>query len=179
MFGRESGLHIFQTCEEIPFDTKRPIRDQSMRFMYPVAIKKLHPDARIPTYGSAEAAGADLYARLDDDVTIQPNERAVITCGIALGLKEGLEGQVRSRSGLAAKFGIAVINSPGTIDSDYRGEVMVTLINHGEVPFVVKHHDRIAQLVVSPVARIMFCEVDELGETARGAGGIGSTGYRS
>jgi len=151
---------------------------QKIKMMFQAKIKKLHPDAKIPTYGSEQAAGADLYARLDKDVIIFPGEYKIIPCGIALALYEGFEGQVRPRSGLAARYGITVLNAPGTIDSDYRGEVMVTLINHGEDQFTVKHHDRIAQLVVSPVLQTAFIETETLDETVRGANGLGSTGFR-
>jgi dUTP pyrophosphatase len=129
-----------------------------------------------PRYASDGAAGLDLAAALDAPMTIGPGERALVPTGIAISLQVGHEGQVRPRSGLAAKFGITVLNSPGTIDEDYRGEVKVILQNHGSEPFVVNHGDRIAQLVVAPVTRVTVILTDALDETTRGAGGFGSTG---
>jgi dUTP pyrophosphatase len=139
-------------------------------------VKKLRPDAMEPRYASDGAAGLDLAAALDAPMTIGPGERALVPTGIAISLQVGHEGQVRPRSGLAAKFGITVLNSPGTIDEDYRGEVKVILQNHGSEPFVVNHGDRIAQLVVAPVTRVTVILTDALDETTRGAGGFGSTG---
>lgn len=147
-----------------------------IKMMFQVSAKKLRPEAKLPTYGSEQAAGADLYACLGNDLTIPPGERVIVRCGFAIALADGLEAQVRPRSGLAAKYGITVLNAPGTIDSDYRGEIMVTLINHGRESFTVKHHDRIAQMVIAPVLQTKFVEVETLDETIRGANGIGSTG---
>ncbi|MGZ3411392.1 MAG: dUTP diphosphatase [Xanthobacteraceae bacterium] len=135
-------------------------------------------DLPLPAYQSAQAAGLDLVAAVPANapVTIAPGTRALVPTGIAIALPEGTEAQVRPRSGLAAKNGVTVLNSPGTIDADYRGEVGVILINHGAEPFVVMRGMRIAQLVVAPVAHATLREVDTLDDTARGGGGYGSTG---
>jgi len=134
----------------------------------------------LPQPQSVGAAGADLRAAIgaEDEVEIAPGAWALIPCGFAMGLPAGFEGQVRPRSGLAAQHGVTVLNAPGTIDADYRGEVKVILVNHGEAAFVVRRGDRVAQLVVAPVVRFSLHEVDSLDETARGAGGFGSTGAR-
>ncbi|MER2606465.1 MAG: dUTP diphosphatase [Siculibacillus sp.] len=132
----------------------------------------------LPAYQSADAAGFDLVAALAEDgpVTLAPMARAMVPTGLVLEIPSGFEGQVRPRSGLAAKHGVTVLNTPGTIDADYRGEVKVILINLGEAPFTIARGERIAQLVVAPVTRVRLVEVDALGETARGTGGFGSTG---
>jgi dUTP pyrophosphatase len=139
----------------------------------------------LPAYQTAGAAGADLVAAIDASVagvvdgalTIAPGAWAVVPCGFAMALPEGWEAQVRPRSGLAARFGVTVLNAPGTIDSDYRGEVAVPLINHGAAPFVVRRGDRIAQLVLAPVTRAVWAPVEGgLPATARGGAGFGSTG---
>jgi len=122
------------------------------------------------------AAGLDLAAALDSSMTIAPGDRALVPTGLALAIPPGFEGQVRPRSGLAVKHGVTCLNSPGTIDADYRGEVKVLLINHGREPFVVQNGERIAQLVIAPVTRAQLAEVTELPDSARGAGGFGSTG---
>jgi dUTP pyrophosphatase len=135
--------------------------------------------AATPTYATEGAAGLDLEACLDGPVHLEPGERAAIPTGLALALPSGHEGSVRPRSGLAKRHGVTVVNAPGTIDEDYRGEVAVLLINLGQEPYTVKHGDRIAQLVVAPVTRVCVETVDtlsELGETERGEGGFGSTG---
>jgi dUTP pyrophosphatase len=131
-----------------------------------------------PQQQSAGAAGVDLLAALgvSEELSILPGERALVPCGFAMALPQGYEAQVRPRSGLAAKHGVTVLNAPGTIDADYRGEVKVVLINHGEEPFAIKRGDRIAQLVVMPVALAEFNERESLDDTARGSGGFGSTG---
>lgn len=129
-----------------------------------------------PAYKTDGAAGMDLCAALAQPVAIDPGERRLIPTGWAMAIPAGYEGQVRPRSGLALRHGITVLNAPGTIDADYRGEVAVVLINHGHERFVVRPNDRIAQLVVCPVARAELAEVSCLDETARGAGGYGSTG---
>jgi dUTP pyrophosphatase len=135
------------------------------------------PGARIPDYRSEEAAGADLGALLQSsDIVLAPGERAAVPTGLRIELPKGWEAQVRPRSGLALKNGVTCLNSPGTIDSDYRGEVKVILINLGAEPFTIRSGDRIAQLVVAPVARARFLAVDELKESERGVGGFGSTG---
>jgi len=118
----------------------------------------------------------DLAAAVPASITLAPGARALIPCGFSIAVPDGFEAQVRPRSGLAARHGVTVINAPGTIDSDYRGEVMVALINLGEAPFVVERGMRIAQLLVAPVPRVTWSEVDELPPTARGAGGFGHTG---
>jgi dUTP pyrophosphatase len=135
-------------------------------------------DLPLPAYHSALAAGLDLLAAVaaDAPVTIAPGAHALIPTGIAIALPAGSEAQVRPRSGLAAKHGVTVLNSPGTIDADYRGEVGVILINHGAAPFVVTRGLRIAQLVIASVARATLHEVATLDDTARGSGGFGSTG---
>lgn len=133
-------------------------------------------DLPLPRYATAGAAGLDLPAAVDGELVIAPGARAVVPSGFALELPPGYEAQVRPRSGLALRHGIVLPNAPGTIDSDYRGEVRVILWNTGAEPFVLKRGDRIAQLVVAPVARAEWVEVDALGETARSAGGFGHTG---
>jgi dUTP pyrophosphatase len=132
----------------------------------------------LPAYETEGAAGMDLRAALPEDapVTLQPGERQMIPTGLSMAIPEGYEVQVRPRSGLAAKHGLTCLNSPGTVDSDYRGELKVILINLGQDAFVVKRGERIAQMVVVPVTRGVFQEVDVLPETVRGAGGFGSTG---
>ncbi|MEO6395037.1 MAG: dUTP diphosphatase [Devosia sp.] len=132
----------------------------------------------LPAHQSDGAAGVDLLAALDssEPVTIAPGKRAIIPCGFSIALPSGYEAQVRPRSGLAAKHGVTVLNAPGTIDADYRGEVKVILVNHGETDFVVRRGERIAQLVVAPVSAVAFEVRDELDETLRNAGGFGSTG---
>jgi dUTP pyrophosphatase len=122
------------------------------------------------------AAGMDLAASVDSDITIAPGERALVGSGVAIALPRGYEAQVRPRSGLALKHGVTVLNAPGTIDEDYRGEIKVLLINHGQEPFVVKAGERIAQLVIAAVARVRLDEQATLDETVRGAGGYGHTG---
>ena len=132
-----------------------------------------HP---LPHYQTEHAAGMDLYAHLPEEVTLHPLERSLIPTGIYLELLPGYEAQVRPRSGMAYKHGITVLNSPGTIDADYRGEVKVLLVNLSNEPYTVTHGDRIAQMVVAAHEQVTWQEVDRLSETARGAGGYGSTG---
>lgn len=143
-----------------------------------VEIKRLphNEDLPLPAYETAGAAGMDLRAA--EAVTLRPGARHLVPTGLSIALPEGYEAQVRPRSGLAVKHGVTVLNSPGTIDSDYRGEVKVPLINHGQDDFVIARGDRIAQMVIAPVTRATWSEVDTLGETARGAGGFGSSGHR-
>ena len=141
-------------------------------------IKKLDEKATLPTYGSALAAGADLYACLDEPVTIAPNETKLIHTGLAMAIPEGLAGLIYARSGLASKRGLAPANKVGVVDSDYRGEVMVALHNHGTAPQTVEHGERIAQLVLTPVVTASFALVDDLDKTERGEGGFGSTGTK-
>ncbi|MDR0387562.1 MAG: dUTP diphosphatase [Treponema sp.] len=142
----------------------------------PVRVSKADPAARLPEYATAGAAGADLRACLQAPVCVPPLGRARIPTGLVLEIPAGYEGQVRPRSGLAFKQGITVLNSPGTIDSDYRGEVSVIIINLGDTDVTVKDGDRIAQLIIAPVYRVSFTEARELSETDRGSGGFGSTG---
>ena len=141
-------------------------------------IKKLRDTAKIPTYGSEFSAGADLYACLDEAITVAPSETRLVPTGLALEIPEGLVGLIYARSGLASKKGLAPANKVGVIDSDYRGEVMVALHNHGSVPQTVEGGERIAQIVFAPYYAADFTVVDELGDTARGSGGFGSTGTK-
>jgi dUTP pyrophosphatase len=141
-----------------------------------VSFRRLSSSAHVPAYQSDGAAGLDLHAALDAPMTLEPGAIAIVPTGLALAIPVGFEGQVRPRSGLATKHGITVPNAPGTIDSDYRGELKVALINLGRAPFVVEHGMRVAQLVIAPVARATLVEQEDLGDTARGAGGFGSTG---
>ena len=143
-----------------------------------IRIKKLNDTATLPTYGSAYAAGADLYALSDTDVTIEPGQTVLIHTGIALELPIGYAGLIYARSGLASKKGLAPANKVGVIDCDYRGEVMVALHNHGTIAQTVSGGERIAQLVITPYITATFLEADELSDTARGAGGFGSTGTK-
>lgn len=130
----------------------------------------------LPAYETALSAGMDLRANLEQSIIINPHERALIPTGLFIALPEGYEAQIRPRSGLAAKHGITVLNSPGTIDADYRGEIKVLLINHSEEPFEIKDSERIAQMVIAAYTRVEWEETDELDETTRGAGGFGHTG---
>ncbi|HEY0613792.1 MAG TPA: dUTP diphosphatase [Candidatus Elarobacter sp.] len=130
----------------------------------------------LPLYMTEGAAGADVVAAVRSDVVLAPGERALVPTGFALEIPPGYEVQIRPRSGLAAKHGVTLLNSPGTIDSDYRGPVGVLLVNHGREPFVVRRGDRVAQLVVAPVVRAVFREAEMLAASARGEGGFGSTG---
>lgn len=143
-----------------------------------IKVKRLGTgtDVRLPCYMSEHASGMDLFAHLPKDVVLNPGERHLIPTGIAVAIPEGYEGQIRPRSGLAIRDGIGIVNSPGTIDSDYRGEIKIILINLGEEPFVVKTGTRIAQLVLTPVVRAEMDEVVELPETRRNEGGFGHTG---
>ena len=139
-------------------------------------VKRLREDATVPTYATERAAGLDLSAALDGPMTIAAGGRAAVPTGLAIELPSGTEGQVRPRSGIALRHGVTVLNAPGTIDEDYRGEVCVLLVNLGDEAFVVEPGDRIAQLVVAPIARVGCDLIEVLDETARGAGGFGSTG---
>ena len=130
----------------------------------------------LPSYATADAAGLDLLAAVEDAIELAPGARRLVPTGISIALPPGYEAQLRPRSGLALKHGVTLLNSPGTIDADYRGEVGVILINLGEVPFRLQRGDRIAQLVIAPVARLAWRESEALPESARGAGGFGSTG---
>jgi dUTP pyrophosphatase len=133
-------------------------------------------DLELPAYQSAGAAGLDLVAALDDEVILDPGARTLVPTGVAIALPDGYEAQVRPRSGLAARHGVTVLNAPGTVDADYRGEVKVLLINLGEAPFAIRRGLRVAQLVVAPVARVAWRERATLPQSVRDAGGFGSTG---
>lgn len=130
----------------------------------------------LPAYQTALSAGADLRAAIEASVELGPGERVVVRCGFAMALPAGWEAQVRPRSGLAVRHGVTVLNAPGTIDADYRGEVMVPLINLGADPFVIRRGERIAQMVIAPVHQVRWQRVDHLDDTERGSGGFGSTG---
>ena len=144
--------------------------------MKSIHVKKLSANAILPTYGSAEAAGADLYACLDQSVTIQPGETAWIPTGIALEVPKGCAGLIYARSSMGVKRGLAPANKVGVIDSDYRGEIRVVLLNHGKEAQTVEHGERVAQMLITPVLTPAYEEVAELDDTARGMGGFGSTG---
>jgi dUTP pyrophosphatase len=141
-----------------------------------VRFVKLRPGALAPRYMSAGAAGLDLASGADEAIEIAPGARAAVPTGLAFEIPPGFEGQVRPRSGLAFKHGVTCLNTPGTIDADYRGEMKVILVNHGEEDFVIRRGERIAQLVIAPVVQAVWAEVDSLDDTVRGAGGFGSTG---
>ena len=141
-----------------------------------IRVKKLNENAILPTYGSAEAAGADLYACLDAPVTVQPGETAWIPTGIALEVPKGCAGLVYARSSLGVKRGLAPANKVGVIDSDYRGQIHVVLLNHGKTEQTIQHGERIAQFLITPVLTPAYEEAEELSDTDRGAGGFGSTG---
>lgn len=143
-----------------------------------IAVKKLDESAVLPTYGSEYAGGADLYALVNGDVVIQPNETKFIHTGLAMEIPEGYVGLVYARSGLACKRGLAPANKVGVIDADYRGEVMVALHNHSNQAQTIAAGERIAQLVIAPFLKVDFEETEELSETVRGAGGFGSTGRK-
>lgn len=133
-------------------------------------------DLPLPEYATSQSAGVDLMAAIDADIVLKPMQRALVPTGIAIALPAGFEAQVRPRSGLALKNGIGVVNSPGTIDADYRGEIKVILINFGEENFTVTRGARIAQMVIAPVCQVAWQQAESLDETARSAGGFGSTG---
>ncbi len=149
-----------------------------MAIVVSVAIKRLEhaSDLPLPAYQTSQSAGMDLCAAISTDVVIEPGAYTMVPTGFAIALPSGFEAQVRPRSGLAAKNGVTVLNTPGTIDADYRGEISVILINHGKTAFTVTRGMRIAQLVVAPVRTVMLEEKENLDDTARGAGGFGSTG---
>ena len=145
-----------------------------------VSIKQLpHGEGMpLPSYQTPDAAGMDLLAAIPDDqpLTLSPGQRGLVPTGLVIALPAGFEAQVRPRSGLAARHGVTVLNAPGTIDADYRGEIAVLLINHGEAPFSIRRGERIAQMVVAPVSQVELVETEALPATSRGAGGFGSTG---
>jgi len=144
--------------------------------MEAIRVKRIKENAIMPTYGSLEAAGADLYACLPEPVTIEPGQSVFIPTGLAMELPTGYAGLIYARSGLACKRGLAPANKVGVVDSDYRGEFMIVLHNHGSAPQTIEHGERIAQLVITPVFTPGFTEVSELTDTQRSGGGFGSTG---
>lgn len=147
-----------------------------MSIALPVRILPHGAGLALPAYQTADSAGLDLVAAVEAEMVLQPGERALVPTGLAIALPSGYEAQIRPRSGLAFKHGMTVLNSPGTVDADYRGEVKVLMINLGQEPFTVKRGERIAQMVVAPVTQIAWQPVEDLDETARGVGGFGSTG---
>ena len=144
--------------------------------MVKVLVKKLHPKVQLPSYKTQGSSGMDLMAFIESPIKISPNNSALIPTGISVAISNDVEIQIRPRSGLAVKSNISVLNTPGTIDSDYRGEIKVILFNYGSKEFVVKNKERIAQMILMPVLKVNFEEVDDLPETLRGSGGFGSTG---
>ena len=143
-----------------------------------VLIRRLHsvPEVTIPQYMTTAAAGMDLHAALDGPLTLAPGQRILVPTGLAMAIPEGYEAQVRPRSGLAWRHGVTLVNAPGTIDADYRGEIGVILINHGQDTVTIQPGERIAQMVFAPVIRAQFIELTELPDTVRGDGGFGHTG---
>lgn len=144
--------------------------------MSSIRVKRLRDGAKLPTYGSAEAAGADLYACISSSITVEPNQTVFVPTGIALEVPAGCAGLIYARSGLACKRGLAPANKVGVIDSDYRGEIIVALHNHGTVAQTVEHGERVAQFLITPVLTPCYEEAEALTDTGRGAGGFGSTG---
>ena len=160
------------TSQTYPYETQK--KPEQIK----VAIKRIRPevDIPLPCYMTEHSAGMDLYADIAEDMTIHPGNRTLVPTGLSIALPDGFEAQIRPRSGLALKHGISLVNSPGTIDSDYRGEIGVILINHGAEPFTVRRGERIAQMIVAPFNRVIWDELSELAVTARGGGGFGHTG---
>ena len=144
--------------------------------MAKVLVKRLDTKVKIPEYKTSGSSGMDLMAFIENSIKILPNTLELIPTGLSIAIPEDLEIQIRPRSGLAAKSSISVLNTPGTIDSDYRGEIKIILFNHGNKDFIVNNNDRIAQMVLTPVIKMELEEVDQLPETVRGSGGFGSTG---
>ena len=144
--------------------------------MIKVLIKKLNPKVELPKYKTEGSSGMDLMALIEKPIKIKPQSSALISTGLSIAIPEDTEVQIRPRSGLAAKSSISVLNTPGTIDSDYRGEIKIILFNHGKEEFTVKNGDRIAQMILMPVLKAEFEEIKELPKTVRGSGGFGSTG---
>ena len=144
--------------------------------MIKVLIKKLSHKAQIPIYKTEGSSGMDLMALTEDKIVIKPNKSTLVPTGLSIAIPNDTEIQIRPRSGLAAKSSISVLNTPGTIDSDYRGELKVILFNHGDKEFIINNGDRIAQMVLVPILKVQFEEVQDLPETIRGSGGFGSTG---
>ena len=141
-----------------------------------VLIKKLNPDVELPVYKTNGASGMDLMAFIEEPIKILPNSSYLVPTGLSIAFSEDYEVQIRPRSGLAVKNNITVLNTPGTIDSDYRGEIKIILFNHGKEDFVINNKDRVAQMILTPVVKMKFEEVDSLPDTLRGEGGFGSTG---
>lgn len=144
--------------------------------MIQVKVKKIHPQAVIPAYMTEHAAGLDLCTVIEEPVVLTTGERTLLPTGLAMEIPPGYEGQVRPRSGLALKKGVALVNSPGTIDADYRGEIGIIVINHGPEPVTFEPDDRVAQLIIAPVSQAALVEVDELSDSDRSSGGFGHTG---
>jgi dUTP pyrophosphatase len=144
--------------------------------MSQILIKRLFKDVSIPKYETSGSSGLDLEAYIDSDIILKPGQRTLVPTGIAVAIPDDLEIQIRPRSGLAFKQGISVLNTPGTIDSDYRGEIKVILINLGQENFTIKKFQRIAQMIISPIIKVTLLETEELPITIRGKGGFGSTG---
>jgi|TARA_B110001452_G_scaffold240093_1_gene221465 dUTP pyrophosphatase len=146
--------------------------------MTKIQIKKLSKSISIPTYKTTGSSGMDIAAHIDNNIIINPGEKALVPTGFSLAIPKGYEVQIRPRSGLAAKKNITVLNTPGTIDADYRGEIKVILINLGKEKFIIENGERIAQMVVCPLVQANLVEVNELSDTGRGSGGFGSTGTK-
>ena len=144
--------------------------------MVKIFIKKLNPSVQMPSYKTNGASGMDLMALLNESINLKPNSSCLVPTGLAIAFSNDFEIQIRPRSGLAAKNNISVLNTPGTIDSDYRGEIKIILFNHGKVNFIINNNDRIAQMVLTPIVKMEIEEINELPETIRGEGGFGSTG---
>ena len=144
--------------------------------MIKVLVKKLNPKAELPKYKTEGSSGMDLMALIEYPITIKSQNSALIPTGLSIAIPEDTEIQIRPRSGLAAKSNISVLNTPGTIDSDYRGEIKIILFNHGKEDFVINNNDRIAQMILMPIVKAEFEEVENLPKTLRGSGGFGSTG---
>ena len=144
--------------------------------MAKVLIKKLDPTVELPAYKTEGASGMDLMALIKKPITLKPNSSCLVPTGLAVAFSSDFEIQIRPRSGLAAKNSISILNTPGTIDSDYRGEIKIILFNHGKSDFLINNKDRIAQMILTPIIKMELHEADELPETVRGEGGFGSTG---
>jgi len=144
--------------------------------MTKVLIKKLNPEVEIPVYKTSGASGMDLMAFIKEPIKIPPNSSYLVPTGLSIAFSEDYEVQIRPRSGLATKNNITVLNTPGTIDSDYRGEIKIIIFNHGREDFIINNRDRVAQMILTPVVKMKFEEVDSLPDTLRGVGGFGSTG---
>ena len=144
--------------------------------MAKVLIKKLNSNVELPNYKTDGSSGLDLMAFVENPITLSPKDSILVPTGISIAIPENLEIQIRPRSGLAAKYNISVLNTPGTIDSDYRGEIKIILFNHGSIDFIINNKDRIAQMILMPVHKMELEEVENLPDTLRGKGGFGSTG---